>query len=216
MVKKKSKVIYERNVNIMEYSGKEIALARHFGYEDLCLSGGTDADNIYRILAVHCFMSNLEGPEVDSVRRCMKAMLIRNPKRLTSEFEALISFEKTAHPNRLKEVFVDFDGTICPSKNDVDYAPPTEACLRSLKKFKDLGYSIVIYSVRSNKNETFKNNGHAEMINYLSQHGILFDRIETSKKHFAYIVDDKALGQLDKNGNVDWNVVLEHLGKKNT
>lgn len=106
----------------------------------------------------------------------------------------------------MKEVFIDFDGTICPNKNGEAYAPPSKECIAVLTKLKETGHTIVIYSVRSNESETRKPGGHDVMINYLNEHKVPYDYYDSSKKHFRVIIDDKAAGcPLDANGNVDWS-----------
>jgi hypothetical protein len=109
----------------------------------------------------------------------------------------------------MKTFFIDFDGTICPNHgNNPDYAEPSVECKLFLQKLRDSGCKIVIYSVRSNLRETFKQNGHAEMIEYLEKHKIPYDEIDCNKRHFTYMIDDKCMGvPLDSDGNVDWKII---------
>jgi histidinol phosphatase-like enzyme len=114
-----------------------------------------------------------------------------------------------------KSIFVDFDGTICPNKNGDDYAPPQPECIEVLKRLQAFGHTIVIYSVRSNLNETFKQNGHQLMVDYLKKHNVPYDSIDCSKSHFRCIIDDKCLGiPLYSDGNVRWDHVGELLERK--
>jgi len=108
----------------------------------------------------------------------------------------------------MKTIYIDFDGTICPNKNGQEYAPPTQACLNTIKKLKEAGYKIVIYSVRSNALETIKPGGHVAMIEYLSEHKIPYDAFNSEKTHFSILIDDKCLGcPKDSHRNVDWEKV---------
>lgn len=117
-----------------------------------------------------------------------------------------------------KDIFVDFDGTICPNKNGEIYAPeapPSLACMETLRLLQKAGHRIVIYSVRSNQGETNKPYGHNEMLEYLDKYKVPFDDIDSSKPHFRMIIDDKALGvPLDSNKNVNWTMVQSLIEKK--
>ncbi len=114
-----------------------------------------------------------------------------------------------------KDIFVDFDGTICPNKNGDSYPPPDPKCLETLKLLQDTGHKIVLYSVRSNLGETNKPDGHNEMLEYLDKYKVPFDDVDGSKPHFRMVIDDKGLGvPLDGNKNVDWTKVHEILEKK--
>lgn len=114
-----------------------------------------------------------------------------------------------------KDIFVDFDGTICPNKNGDPYAPPDPKCLETLKLLQDTGHKIVLYSVRCNQMETNKLNGHIEMLEYLKKYNIPYDYFDYHKPHFRMVIDDKGLGvPLDGNKNVDWTKVHEILEMK--
>jgi len=114
-------------------------------------------------------------------------------------------------------ICIDFDGTICPNKgcNDSLVPGPSSECLYVLKRLKESGHKLIIYSVRSNDKETNMKNGHSEMIDYLNCHGIEYDEIHIHKPHFNLIIDDKSCGgSLDQNKNVDWKEVLKELKDK--
>lgn len=114
-----------------------------------------------------------------------------------------------------KDIFVDFDGTICPNKNGEPYAPPDPKCLETLKLLQDTGHKIVLYSVRCNQGETNKPNGHIEMLEYLKKYNIPYDYVDYHKPHFRMVIDDKGLGvPLDGNKNVDWSKVHEIVERK--
>ena len=115
----------------------------------------------------------------------------------------------------MKTVFIDFDGTICPNKNGDSYPPPSAECLRVLNALKSSGHQIVIYSVRSNRDETKRADGHQKMIEYFMLHEIPYDAFHSSKPHFSVVIDDKGLGvPLDSYKNVDWSEVEKILQKK--
>lgn len=79
--------------DIFCYSEKEKQLIRSLGFNDF-LENNVPAPTMYNNIALHCFTNALTGPNVESVRRCCNAMIdISGPKRLTDEFDCLISFE---------------------------------------------------------------------------------------------------------------------------
>lgn len=53
--------------------------------------------NLYKILAIDCFLSKKEGVEVDALRRALQTLECGKLYRLTPEFEELISCEN--NPN---------------------------------------------------------------------------------------------------------------------
>lgn len=113
-----------------------------------------------------------------------------------------------------RDIFVDFDGTICPNKNENTYPPPSLECLEVLRALKLAGNRIIIYSIRSNVAETNMVNGHNEMLEYLDKYKVPYDDIESRKPRFRMIIDDKGLGVPLSGGNVDWVKVKELLGYK--
>lgn len=115
-----------------------------------------------------------------------------------------------------KDIFVDFDGTICPNKGNMDTLPaPSEKCIKILHALRNAGHKIIIYSVRSNKCETKRDFGHSEMIDYLIENHVPFDGVDCSKVHFSMLIDDKCLGSpITKEKNVDWDKVGILLSEK--
>lgn len=114
-----------------------------------------------------------------------------------------------------KIIFVDFDGTICPNKNREEFPEPTQECLNVLKKLRENGYLIVIYSVRSSVH-TAKPQGHQKMLEYLEKYKIPYDYVDDSKPHFNLVIDDKALGcPRDASKNVSWDEVEKLLEDRN-
>lgn len=104
-------------------------------------------------------------------------------------------------------IFVDFDNTICNHKED----GPSTDCISFLKLLKDYNHTIVVYSCRSNPdcvNDTVK--AEADMIKFLEQYKVPYDRIERNKPFYNYIIDDRAIGcPKDENYNVDWVKLAE-------
>jgi hypothetical protein len=45
---------------------------------------------LYKILAIECFLSNRQGPEVDALRRGLAALQSCSIYRMTSEFDELV------------------------------------------------------------------------------------------------------------------------------
>lgn len=74
------------------YSQKEQDLFRSLGYENL-MSIIDIPPNLYSIAAIECFVSDLSGKSVDSLRRCLKAIHNLHPYRLTDEFDSLIELD---------------------------------------------------------------------------------------------------------------------------
>lgn len=108
-----------------------------------------------------------------------------------------------------KKILVDFDYTICPDGDESN--PPHPDCIKTLNKFKEQGYEIIIFSVRSNLNETNRPTGHSNMIDYLIKYNIPFDDVHREKVHMKYIIDDRCFG-IPKNGkNVDWTSILNKI-----
>lgn len=76
--------------NPNQYSEKEKKLIQSLGFNDF-LENDCPAPTMYDTIALHCFVNALEGPKVESIRNCVKAMKDGNgPKRFTKEFDYLI------------------------------------------------------------------------------------------------------------------------------
>lgn len=74
------------------YSEREQALfeSLNFGY----LMDIIDIPpSVYDIVARDCFIKNLTGKSVDSLRRCLGACQVCNPYRMTDEFDNLIEID---------------------------------------------------------------------------------------------------------------------------
>ena len=108
------------------------------------------------------------------------------------------------------KILVDFDRTICPNGDDSN--PPTQDCLDTLRGLQALGNEIIIFSVRSNPDETRRTTGHTDMLDYLEKYNVPVDGILRNKVHMALIIDDRCAGiPMDSNGNVDWGVLKRKL-----
>lgn len=70
------------------YSEKEKELFSSLACEDLL---NQEPYVAYRTAAEFCFLSDYRGPSVDSVRRCLNALITsKGPHRLTGAFDSLI------------------------------------------------------------------------------------------------------------------------------
>jgi predicted RNase H-like nuclease len=75
----------------MSISEKELKLFKHFEVMDM-LGCSISIPSIYRVIAEEAFVKNLKGPEVESIRRCLKALYKGDIRRMTPEWDALICF----------------------------------------------------------------------------------------------------------------------------
>jgi hypothetical protein len=108
------------------------------------------------------------------------------------------------------KILVDFDKTICPNGDDSN--PPSKDCLDTLRGLQAKGNKIVIFSVRSNLEETRKVDGHNDMLDYLLKYKVPFDDVHRNKVHMDLIIDDRcACIPKDSKGNVDWEVLKRKL-----
>ncbi len=97
-----------------------------------------------------------------------------------------------------KRVIVDFDGTICGFAFP-DTGPPEPGVQEGLIRLSNLGYEIVVHSVRTSTNwglvSVLK---HTEIIvNYMKEHNLYYDAVETnlsSNKPIAMAyIDDRGI-----------------------
>jgi len=73
-----------------DYSEKEIKLFTFFGYGDIL--DHLIAPVIYRMCVEKAFIDNMIGPEVDSLRRCVKSLYNCKVYRMTPEWDSMIEF----------------------------------------------------------------------------------------------------------------------------
>jgi len=107
------------------------------------------------------------------------------------------------------EIYIDFDGTISPAHYpDKPVVPPFQNCVETIKKFKQMGHTIVIYSCRANQDLFSKIKSieaTQEMVDYLNRWSIPFDRIEYGKPLYSLLICDRAISSKDGN----WERILE-------
>jgi len=74
-----------------QFSHAEKQLIRQVSPRWLSLIGRTDINppTLYRILVVECFCEKRQGPEIEALRRVMRAIETCNPYRMTPEFDKL-------------------------------------------------------------------------------------------------------------------------------
>jgi hypothetical protein len=71
------------------YSERERALFKALGFDHNLEM--FNPPSLYKMIAVKCFADNSQGPEVDSLRRCVSAIENCSPYRMTFEFDSLIN-----------------------------------------------------------------------------------------------------------------------------
>jgi hypothetical protein len=116
-----------------------------------------------------------------------------------------------------KTLVIDFDGTIAEDKYPyIGKALP--GAKEAIRKLKDAGYEIVIFSCRTTKNDGKPEAEVAEqkerMADWMRENDIPFDRIEDGrdgKPHCLYFVDNKALHY---GGNDDWESICQYILSK--
>lgn len=74
------------------YSEKEQQPFTSLGYNYLMNLMNIPPD-AYNIVAMNSFTKNLNGKQIDSIRRCICALQAGTPYRLTKEFDDLIELE---------------------------------------------------------------------------------------------------------------------------
>lgn len=93
-------------------------------------------------------------------------------------------------------VFIDFDGTICPKGHVAN--DPFPDCIRVINKFKSLGYNITIFSCRANENVIgsvqLRDECVTEMLTYLQKHNIPYDDVCYGKPLWDVLIDDRCIG----------------------
>ncbi len=106
----------------VNYSTKEQALFRFFGFSGPMLST-IPADRLYPMAAEKAFMDRTEGPEAESLRRCLVALNNRTVFRCTDEWDALISFGSRADIERDEVIaadLMDFESMMEQQKADYE------------------------------------------------------------------------------------------------
>jgi len=75
----------------IKFSEKELELFDRLGFG--YLADRIEPFVLYRTVAEDCFVNDLKGPEVESIRACLRAFQDANLRRLTPEWDSLIQFE---------------------------------------------------------------------------------------------------------------------------
>ena len=107
-----------------------------------------------------------------------------------------------------KIIAVDFDGTICEEVYP-ECGAPKKGVKRYLKALRKKGFSVWIYSCRSNKK--IKHIGEKKMIQYLKKEKIPYDKVisgYTGKPLVDYYIDDRSITYNDIKG---WKGVVKEL-----
>lgn len=94
-------------------------------------------------------------------------------------------------------ILIDFDGTLYPWGHMFCYPEPLPGAVKAVKKFKDKGYTIVIFTSRLSEQwlevEGEKWYNHVEYIkDILHRDGIPYDFITSEKIPATHYIDDKA------------------------
>jgi methionine salvage enolase-phosphatase E1 len=115
-------------------------------------------------------------------------------------------------------VMIDFDKTIYSAKSGWDDGnvndDPFPDAKKSIEFLKDKGYEIVIFTSRASQ-ENAKEFAYdledeiQNVKNYLSNHGIYFDRITGEKLAADFYIDDKVI----RINNGNWNNVISQIKK---
>lgn len=77
------------------YSEKEVKLFTFFNMEQFLRGwSGVYPPQLYSMAALKAFEKNLKGPEVESLRRCIKALTEASVYRETKEWDDMIEFSE--------------------------------------------------------------------------------------------------------------------------
>ncbi|WP_254761522.1 LNS2 domain-containing protein [Natrinema marinum] len=107
------------------------------------------------------------------------------------------------NPRPNKRVVFDVDGVICKKDAELDYTDrkPHEEVVEQLRKYKENGYYIILYTARNmNTHEGRLGRINADtaktLLEWLEEHEIPHDEIHYGKPwcgHDGFYVDDKAI-----------------------
>ena len=85
-------------------------------------------------------------------------------------------------------IVIDLDGTICSEERQFSrsLATPITGAIESLRRIKDRGYTIIIYSARTwAEYEMTKD--------WLKRHNVVYDQLILGKPQGDYWIDDRAI-----------------------
>ena len=120
--------------------------------------------------------------------------------------------EAIKNSNARQRIMIDLDATIHKySKGYQDgtiYDEPFDGAKEAIDWLKGMGFEIVIFTTRASKENSEEMGGdHLKEIknveNYLTDHGIYFDRITSEKLGARFYIDNKAITIT----NGDWDSV---------
>ena len=103
----------------------------------------------------------------------------------------------------MKKIIIDLDGTLTIDDKNLPYEdkPPQEEVIKRLRQYKELGFSIVIYSARNMRTyegSIGKINVHTlpKILDWLALHSVPFDEVIIGKPwcgEEGFYVDDRAI-----------------------
>lgn len=76
-----------------EYSEKEIKLINYFGFKNIIYDCSILPPTIYRMMVEKAFSENMNGKEVESLRRCYNALVKCKTYRMTKEWDSMIDID---------------------------------------------------------------------------------------------------------------------------
>ena len=74
------------------YSEKEKELLRFFGFEYYITDSSVAAPKVYSMMAEKAFCKNMQGPEVEALRKCCNALMAGGSFRGSPTWEAYLDF----------------------------------------------------------------------------------------------------------------------------
>lgn len=123
----------------------------------------------------------------------------------------------------MKNIVIDLDGTLTiDSDAPYDQKPINHAVLAQLNKYKEMGFSITIFTsrnMRTYEGNVGKINVHTlpTIIDWLEKHGVPYDEIQVGKPWCGFegfYIDDKAIRPSEFASN-SYEEIQEILAKEN-
>jgi len=89
-------------------------------------------------------------------------------------------------------------------------AMPNNEVIRAMRKAKELGYEIVLFTARRMATHDGDINKVIEdvanlTVQWLKDHNVPYDRLEFGKPNAVYYIDDKALRPAEFVKSIEWN-----------
>lgn len=110
---------------------------------------------------------------------------------------------------RAKQVLCDFDGTVAPDDWPNSPGPPRPEAIAALRRLKEAGLHIVIFSARLWKGWDFayRQEQINEMLDWLVKYEVPFDEVTNEKRPALVLIDDTSM-----NPNlVDWDSIVDYV-----